>query len=317
MKDAKIIDCPFFLVGAERSGTTLCRLMLDHHPQVSWCFEFEYAVDFMSEVGGFPDLNWYYEVLSTHRIFQAADFDIDTSFTYTELVNSFLIQWLTRSGKPVVGATVHRHYDRLLKIWPNAKFLHIVRDPRDVASSCIGMGWSGNVWYGADRWLEAEELWNQVSGLIPVKNKIEFHYEDLILKPEATLTKICNFIGVSYDQRMLNYPEDTTYSSPNPNLVNRWPQKLSNKEIQLIEAKVSNLLKERGYELSGTPIRAPQVIERLGLSWQDRWYRVNHRIESLGFILFVSEFLARKLNFEELHKQQILKINEIVQSQVK
>ena len=44
---------------------------------------------------------------------------------------------------------------------------------------------------------------------------------------------------------------------------------------------------------------------------------LNHRIESLGLILFLSEFLTRKLNFEELHKQQILKINEIVQSQVK
>ena len=42
---------PFFLVGSERSGTTLLRLMLDHHTQLSWCNEFEYAVDLVSDKG--------------------------------------------------------------------------------------------------------------------------------------------------------------------------------------------------------------------------------------------------------------------------
>ncbi|MGL5077751.1 MAG: sulfotransferase, partial [Waterburya sp.] len=39
-----LIKQPIFLVGAERSGTTLLRLMLDNHPQLAWCYEFEYAV---------------------------------------------------------------------------------------------------------------------------------------------------------------------------------------------------------------------------------------------------------------------------------
>ncbi|MEL7520985.1 MAG: sulfotransferase, partial [Cyanobacteria bacterium J06553_1] len=47
---------PIFLVGAERSGTTLLRIMLDHHPQQAWCHEFEYAVDLLDESGGFPPL---------------------------------------------------------------------------------------------------------------------------------------------------------------------------------------------------------------------------------------------------------------------
>jgi hypothetical protein len=59
---------------------------------------------------------------------------------------------------------VHRHYDRLLRLWPEARFIHLVRDPRDVASSCIGMGWAGNVWTGVTRWIEAERLWDEVRG---------------------------------------------------------------------------------------------------------------------------------------------------------
>lgn len=48
------IESPVFLVGSERSGTTLFRLMLDHHPQIAFFFEFEYAVAMMSPTGSSP-----------------------------------------------------------------------------------------------------------------------------------------------------------------------------------------------------------------------------------------------------------------------
>lgn len=46
---SSFVEKPIFLVGAERSGTTVLRLMLDHHPQIAWCNEFEYVVD--SDIG--------------------------------------------------------------------------------------------------------------------------------------------------------------------------------------------------------------------------------------------------------------------------
>ncbi|MEP0844220.1 MAG: sulfotransferase, partial [Phycisphaerae bacterium] len=59
---------PVFLVGAERSGTTLARLMLDHHPRIAWLNEFEYAVDLIGPQG-WPDVNAYCDYLETNRIF--------------------------------------------------------------------------------------------------------------------------------------------------------------------------------------------------------------------------------------------------------
>lgn len=56
---SSFVDKPIFLVGAERSGTTVLRLMLDHHPQIAWCYEFEYAVDQMLDNGDFPKLEAY------------------------------------------------------------------------------------------------------------------------------------------------------------------------------------------------------------------------------------------------------------------
>src|SRR5262245_48875713 len=70
---------PVFLVGSERSGTTLTRLMLDHHPQIAFFFEFEYAVDWMPDSGGWPDLDAYFNSLEMDRTFQMAELTIDRS----------------------------------------------------------------------------------------------------------------------------------------------------------------------------------------------------------------------------------------------
>src|SRR6185369_10561789 len=94
-------------------------------------------------------------------------FTVDRSLSYPQLIDSFLQQQRARSNKPLVGATVHRHFDRLLRIWPVARFVHLVRDGRDVARSVIEMGWAGNLWTGCDRWIDAEQLWAKFSQMLP------------------------------------------------------------------------------------------------------------------------------------------------------
>ncbi len=312
-----IISKPFFLVGAERSGTTLLRLMLSHHPCLSWCEEFEYVVDKVNDDGTFPELKQYYEWLETHGIFQAINFQISPELDYVQLVNSFLLQKRERDHKELIGATVHRHFDRLLRIWPDARFIHIIRDGRDVARSCIGMGWSGNVWTGTKRWLEAEFLWDQLKPKLSGDRYIEIIYENLITDPTTTLTKICDFIGIEYDQQMLNYDKNTTYSKPNPKLIQQWQHKLSEYEIRLVESKISELLTNRGYDLSGLPtLEVTPSMERQ-LYLQDWWFRVQFRLKRFGVPLFVADYMSRKLKIKPWEKQVKLKMNEIVQRHLK
>lgn len=308
---------PFFLVGAERSGTTLLRLMLNSHPDISWVEEFEYSVDLMTDDGQFPSLNSYYDWLETHRIFQWMEFSIDRNLDYPELVDSFLSQRYNPSEHKIIGATVHRHFDRILSIWDDACFIHLIRDPRDVARSCIGMGWSGNVWYGCDRWLEAETLWEQLKNKISPDRYIEIHYEDLIKNPVQILTFICNFMGLDYDEKMLSYEQNTTYSTPDPKLIQQWKKKLSDLEIQLVESKVGSLLTDRGYELSQLPHINVNQFQRQQLKIEDWWYRVQFRIKRVGLFLFISDFLSRKLHLKSWEKQVKLKMNEIEKKHLK
>jgi hypothetical protein len=290
--------------------------MLNYHPEITWCNEFEYAVDKL-EGNQWPKLDAYYDWLETHRIFQDSKFEIDTNLSYPELANSFLHQRLVRDNKSIVGATVHRHFERLAKIWPEARYIHVVRDGRDVARSCIGMGWSGNVWRGVERWIEAEKVWKEFSQHLAPEQKLEIVYEDLIVNYVDTLTKICDFIGVEYDSAMLDYVHSSDYSLPEPALIQQWKKKQTDRQVQLVESKISDMLVERNYTLSGLPIIKVNVLEKIFLHLHDWWGRINHRHKNIGSALFVEDYLARRLQISPWQRKTQLRINEIQQRRLK
>ncbi len=306
-----------FLVGAERSGTTVLRLMLDHHPVISWVNEFEYAVDRIRPDGSWPALPEYYEWVETHRVFQASGFGIDRSLDYPDLVRSFLAQRRARANKPIVGATVHRNFDRLLHIWPEARFIHIFRDARDVARSNVRIGWAGNVYMGVERWMQAEKLWEALRDRIGSERFIEIKQEDLIRAPTRVLTRICQFLDVAYDEKMLEYPANTTYEAPDPQLVEQWRRKASEEEILLVESRIAGMLVARGYELSGlTPFTVTAEMERR-LRRQDRAARARFRLKRYGLKLWIADVLSRRVGPRAWQKVIRLKLNEIDRKHLK
>ncbi len=151
-----VLDRPVFLVGAERSGTTLLRLLLNHHPLVRFHHEFEYVVDHVGEHGEFPRVADFARSVADDRVFQCSEETPLDNVDYPTLAKSFLRAKLGGYPFRVIGATVHRNMERLLYLWPRARFIHLVRDPRDVARSRIAMGWAGNTWVAAEAWIAAE-----------------------------------------------------------------------------------------------------------------------------------------------------------------
>ena len=311
---SSFISQPIFLVGADRSGTTVTRLMLSHHPQLALLSEFSYAVEICSDAGELPSLNQYYEHLESHRIFQYHQFKIDQNFSYTELVNSFLLQHQQREKKPLIGATVHLHFDRLTELWPDARFIHLVRDGRDVARSWIGMGWGGTVWNGLNGWMEAEMAWERLKPKITPEQWIEIHYEDLIASPSEALTKVCEFIGVQFEQSMFDYAETFPYDRPNPDLIQQWRHKLSTDEIQMIEAHAADLLVARGYELSGLPLIKLNALTRKQIQLKDWWGRFQARRECYGLGRLIANSTSKILNLKSWQKQIRQEMNQIEQS---
>ncbi len=302
---------PFFLVGSERSGTTLLRLMLAHHHQIECAPEFEFLVEALPPEAGWPALEPYWDWLAVNRIFLPHGLAIDRGLDYPRLAQSFVAQYCARSGKPIHGATCHKHFDRLLRIWPRARFVHIVRDGRDVARSCIGMGWAGNVWHGAERWIEAETLWERLAPRVEAARRIELRYEDLVREPERELARLCAFLGTQYDAGMLDYSRDSSYERPDPKLIAQWKKKLAPAELALLEARIGPLLRQRGYEESGVPAARVGRARRLALALQDRRARFRFRRERYGLAHLVQSRLARLLGRSAWQRRLQLAQNEI------
>jgi hypothetical protein len=300
---------PVFLVGSERSGTTLLRLMLDQHPHVTWCKEFEFVVDPLRD-GRTPTIQEYAEYLQASRIFQDAGFELRTDLDYAGACRDFLEQRRQNYSKPYVGATVHRHFASLLKIWPDARFIYLKRDGRDVARSCIGMGWDGNVWTASKRWADSVRNWNALREQLDPSRYIETSYEALISDARSELTRLFDFIGPGFHEDVWRYHEGTTYSEPDPSLIAQWKRKLSPYQLGLVEARIAPLLEMQGYELSGHPPVKITPTRELRLKLQDRWARLMYRWRNYGVLLSASESLTKRIGPEALQKRILKKIHE-------
>lgn len=312
-----VSDQPVFLVGAERSGTTLLRLMLDHHPRLAFQYESEYMVEHVGDQGELPDPHKVVSRLSTDRIFLSTGFSSDVSGGYTKMAHDWLEQKRRRDGKPIVGATIHKHFDRIPYLWPKARYIHLLRDGRDVARSCVQMGWYGNAYAASDNWLEAMRNWDRLCQRVPEEQRLEVRYESLITDPVETLSTICRFLGLLFDQGMFDYVDGSTYSYPDPKLIHQWINKMPETELGIFEGKVGAELKARGYQLSGQP------IVKLCPTAERRMYRRNDlgrrlfRIKRFGLKLILLETLGRKFKLARLHDWAVVRMNAIEEMHIK
>jgi len=194
----------------------------------------------------------------------------------------------------------------------------LVRDPRDVARSNNDMGWSGNVWTGVDRWIEAEYLWERVKEKLEKGTSyIAVRYEQLIVSPEDTLSAICNFMKINYDPKMMSYPEYTTYSKPDTNLIDQWKRKLTKREIELVECKARRLMGKRGYKLVSKKIDTPSYTKKIILRIHDKQFRIRFRINRFGWRLVFLDFFARRFKLRKLERKIKLELHEITKKYLK
>ncbi len=300
---------PFFLIGAERSGTTLLRLMMDHHPEIRFQFESNFLVDYLGPNGEEPDFEWVQQQLQMDRGAQLCGFEIGKDARFKEELRNFLAKDARKVGKPIFGAAIHRRFAHLLHIWPQARFINLLRDPRDVASSVINMGWAGNPWHASEFWAEAQKEADTLLASLPKERWIRIHFEDLVCKPEQTLAKLCSFLGCEFDPSMLSYPEDTTYPPPNASAAQRWKKKLSPRQVQYVECRVGTQLEKAGYQPSGLKAYQPGRMRRFWLHWQNRWAKFLFKAKRYGWGNTLGHLFCKKIGWKSMASRFLLKIH--------
>jgi sulfotransferase family protein len=279
------------IVGAARSGTTLLRLMLDAHPELAIPPETHFVPD-VAELGSTgPDLRYaFLHVLVTARTWHdmrisddelAAALEDVEPFTVSGGLRAFYALYAARQGKARWGDKTPMYVRRLAdveRVLPEARFVHLIRDGRDVALS------ARDTWAGRDSPIPAQaRRWRKdvKRGRSSGRRRahyLEVRYEALVRDSEQALRRVCAFCGLRYADDMLRYHESAearlselgdkvlaggrrarredrlaiharTGSPPQPQRAGRWRREMSADDLAEFEAVAGALLDDLGYEL--------------------------------------------------------------------
>ena len=291
-----------FVYGALRSGTTVFRLMLDAHPRISNPGEMDFLFDFLR-----PDKNhptgWRYDIeaLRAHRIFKGADLELPQGCDGLDLLDDFFAQLKARAPGKILSINIHRHVDRMFAVLPDARVVHMLRDPRDVARSSIQMGWAGTLYHGVGHWVDTERAWESSVQTFPDTQVLEITYEGLFRDVAGTLQAVCALFDVDYLPEMLSYHENTTYGPPDVKLIEQWKRKCGPQDLAELEARAGPLMTQRGYQVSQPQIQIG-ALRRAQLTLRNKLYRGRFGMKRFGVVMYWTEKLTRWVGLTSAHR---------------
>lgn len=263
---------PFFIVGSARSGTTFLRLTMNAHPRVAVPPESRFITE-LHEGRDTVDVDEFLQRLSGHKRFEAWELPIEavrtrlggrTRVSYADAIGAAYLAYAEAHGKERWGDKTPRYVENipeLAALFPEARFIHLIRDGRDVALSYA------DVPFGPKNVARAAELWADrvARGLrdgreLERGRYIEIRYSDLVEDNEGEIKDICAFLELDFDPAMLD-PEKTKQGALaradryNPNVkeqpirrVRSWKEDMPPEHIEIFEAIGGDVLSELGFE---------------------------------------------------------------------
>lgn len=272
---------PFF-VGSGRSGTTLVRAMFDSHPELSVPGEsgfitrlgrhacrrygcngtFDSRV-FVSDILAHPRfVRWG---IREHEVRNALLAEPATN--YAEAIRSVYSLYARKNGKSLYGDKTPVYVlniPYLAGLFPESKFVHIIRDGRDVALSHLSIKEWGpsTIEEAALEWKQRVSAGRRAGENLKPGRYVELRYEELVADPESTLRPVCDVLGLPFDDGMLHYFDrvdrilDPEYhpqhhkriALPPTGKLRDWRTQMTSRDAARFEAIAGPLLSGLGYE---------------------------------------------------------------------
>jgi hypothetical protein len=291
---------PFvFIVGCARSGTTLLQRVVDAHPRIAITPELHWITD------SFRDRKWLgrhgrvtseqVATLVEHKRFRQFEFtpeqfhgllDPGEPASYRRFLERLFGLYARLKGKGLVGNKTPAYVKRIPTLhstWPEARFVHLIRDGRDVCLSVLNWDhayktagrysmWAVDPVTTTALWWERKvRLGRQGKQRLGPGQYYEMRYEELVSDPDDACALLCKFLGLPYDAAMLRFHEGRMRNEPGldakkawlpitPGLRN-WRTQLPAEDVERFEAAVGRLLDELGYPRA-FPSPSPQSLDQ-------------------------------------------------------
>jgi hypothetical protein len=275
---------PILVLGCPRSGTTLLQLMLHAHPRIAIPAETRFVLTCYRSRNHFGDLreesNRRALAVSIVQPRQTLFYDLglDAAQMIEEIVagpptlgsalGSVFRAYARRFGKPRWGDKrpgYYQHIPELIRLFPQAQLVNLIRDGRDCVASLLAMPWFQQDIYAAIcTWNEAIDYGRRAARRLPADAFVDLRYEQLAADPAAELAALCEFLGEEYHPAMsepskvaaIAIPERKTWHADTrkdvtPAPSGPWQERLEPWQISLCETAMGGRLRSLGYELSG------------------------------------------------------------------
>ena len=290
----KVKNTPmFFILGRPRTGSTLLRTLFDAHPQViipqEWPmllllhFQFE-KVRYWDK----PKLEAFYQALFqplripfwSIRNWPGIDLELlhenllkcegeQTLETLLKVVYFHYNSFFDKKEIVLIGdknPAISNHPELIARLFPTAKFIHLVRDYHDNLVSLLEVDFEmPNVTLLTYRWKYSFRVIEKSAAHHP-ERFFRIRYEDFVQQPEFQFGRLCRFLGIPEDPAILNFytrKSEIETSFP-PEIVQRYfsslmqpidnrkvgvyKQKLTSKQIRIADLVASNTADEAGYQ---------------------------------------------------------------------
>jgi hypothetical protein len=286
---------PFpFVVGCNRSGTTLLRAMLDAHPDLAVPPEAYFTVRALRPAapGAELDATARLEEITANRSFAAWDLPADALAPVRadppaappDLVRAVYAAYARHHDKPRAGDKTPRnvlHLPLLAASLPEARFVHLVRDGRDVVPSVrehlLG---PESLPAAIDYWRDRVVAGRRAGAALGAGRYVEVRYEDLVADPAPVLAGVCAFLDLGFTDAMLDYPghadrviagvwdarRHAGVARPPTAGIRDWRATMSRPDLQLFDVLAGGLLEDLGYGRSGLP--SSRTAQARAVAWR-------------------------------------------------
>jgi hypothetical protein len=264
------------VVGCGRSGTTLVRSVLDANPLIAVPPESFFIMELAKHRDGDFDPSAFVDDLMVHDRFVRWPFDHETvrravlrdpPHDFPDAIRRVYATYAETQGKSRYADKTPKyvkHLPTLARLFPEARFIHVVRDGRDVAPAIVSVKWGpDNLRGAAVYWQHHVELGRTAGRGLGPDRYLEVSYERLVSDPQPVVEQLCAFIDLPYAEEMLHPElrfEEVIAGVADPSshrglqrpisVVRDWREDLDGRDVALIEALVGDTLVDAGYALS-------------------------------------------------------------------